>query len=77
MSLLGPEGRKQLKVASRFGAIGIEMVLAICVGYFGGRWLDGRLSTDPYLAYVGLALGLIAAFKSLWTVARRTDMDSL
>ncbi|MCZ7681994.1 MAG: AtpZ/AtpI family protein [Sandaracinaceae bacterium] len=77
MSLLGPEGKKQLKVATRVSAVGLEMVLAICAGYFGGRWLDGRFDSAPYLTYIGLALGLLAAFKALWTVARRTDLDTL
>lgn len=77
MSILGPEDRKQLKLATRVSAVGLEMVLAIVVGYFGGRWLDGRFDTAPYLAYVGLAVGLIAGFKALVTVAKKTDLDSL
>ncbi|HEY8432953.1 MAG TPA: AtpZ/AtpI family protein [Sandaracinaceae bacterium] len=77
MSLLGPEGKKQLKIASRVSAVGLEMVLATCVGYFGGSWLDDRFDTAPVLSYIGLAAGLLAAFKALWTVARRIDMDSL
>ncbi len=77
MSLLGPEGRKQIKLATRVSAIGLEMVLAICAGYFGGRWLDARFDTAPVLAYIGLAVGLLAGFKSLWTLARRTNLDTL
>lgn len=77
MSLLGPEGKKQLKIATRVSAVGLELVLAICAGYFGGRWLDGRFDTAPVLSYIGLALGLLAGFKALWTIARRTDLDSL
>src|SRR5688500_18438226 len=41
MSLIGPEGRKQLQVAARFASAGLELALAIVVGYFGGRFLDG------------------------------------
>jgi ATP synthase protein I len=77
MSLFGPEGKKQLKLATRVSAVGLEMVLAICVGYFGGRWLDGRFDTAPVLSYIGLVVGLLAGFKSLWTIARRTDLDTL
>lgn len=77
MSFLGSEGRKQLKLAARASAVGIEMVLAIAAGYFGGRWLDARFDTAPILAYIGLALGFLAGFKSLWTLARRTNLDTL
>jgi ATP synthase protein I len=77
MSLLGPDGKKQLKVATRYGAIGLEMGLAVCVGFFGGRWLDARFDTAPILTYIGLAVGLLAGFKSVWTLVRRTNLDTL
>jgi ATP synthase protein I len=77
MSLLGPDGKQQLRVATRFSAIGLEMGLAVCVGFFGGRWLDARFDTAPILTYIGLAVGLLAGFKSLWTLVRRTNLDTL
>jgi ATP synthase protein I len=77
MSLLGRDGRKQLKLATRMSAVGLEVAVALFVGYFGGRWLDGHFDTAPYLTYTGLLVGLIAGHKSLWTLARRTDLDRL
>lgn len=83
MSVLGREEetklaeKKQLKLATRMSAVGLEMVLGVLVGYFGGRWLDGQLGSGPYLTYTGFALGLVASFKSLWTIARRIDLDRL
>jgi F0F1-type ATP synthase assembly protein I len=77
MSMLGPEEKKQLKLATRVSAVGLEMVLATLVGWFGGSWLDGRLHTAPYLTYAGLAIGLVAAFNALWTIAKKIDLDSL
>ena len=70
MSLIGPEGRKQLQLAARFASAGLELALAIVVGYFAGRWLDARLSTTPYLAYLGLLLGIFAGFRNLFMLAR-------
>ncbi len=70
MSLIGPEGRKQLKLAARFASVGFELVIAIVVGYFGGRWLDETYQTSPVLQYLGLALGIFAGFRSLFTLAR-------
>jgi len=77
MHLLGPDGRKQLKLASRVSAVGLELVLATCFGYFGGRWLDGYFGTEPWLANIGLAVGVVAGFKGLWYFARRTDLDRI
>ena len=70
MSLIGPEGRKQLQLAARFASAGLELAIAIVVGYFGGRLLDGWLGTAPYLAYVGLVLGIVAGFRNLFLLAR-------
>lgn len=77
MPLLDPDSRKQLKIANRVGAVGIEIVLATAIGWFGGRWLDGALGTTPYLAYVGVVLGVIAGFRGLAYLVRRTHLDAL
>jgi F0F1-type ATP synthase assembly protein I len=77
MPLLDPEGRAQMKTAGRVGAVGIEMAVAICIGFFGGRWLDGHFGTAPILQYVGLVLGIAAAFRGLIRLVRKTDLDKL
>ena len=74
---MGPEQRSQLKTAGRVGSVGLELVIATLLGYFGGSWLDGKLGTTPYLTYVGLALGIFAGFKGLYDLAKRTDLDKL
>lgn len=69
--LLGREMAKQLK---KFGAVltlGIEMGLSIAIGFFGGRFLAEKLGTGQWLQWVGLVFGIAAAFKSLYTVARK------
>lgn len=73
MSLIGPEGRKQLKLAARFASAGLELVVAIVVGYFGGRLLDHWLGTDPICGYIGLILGIIAGFRNLFLLARSAN----
>jgi ATP synthase protein I len=70
VSFIGPEGRKQLQLAARFASAGLELALAIVVGYFGGRFLDGWLGTAPYLSYTGLILGVVAGFRNLFLLAR-------
>lgn len=73
MSLIGPEGRKQLELAARFAAAGLELAIAIVVGYFGGRALDRWLGTDPYCGYGGLIVGVIAGFRNLFLLAGRAS----
>lgn len=70
MSLIGPEGKRQLQLAARFAAAGLELAIAIVVGYFGGRYLDAWLGTTPYLSYVGLLLGIVAGFRNLFSLAK-------
>ena len=54
------------------GAIGIEMALATALGYFGGHWLDGHLGTAPWLMWIGLGLGIVAGFRGLWRIVKKT-----
>lgn len=41
-----------------FGTLGLEIVLSILLGLFGGRWLDGRFGTEPILMWAGFAFGI-------------------
>jgi ATP synthase protein I len=70
MGSIGPEGKKQLEITAQFGAAGLVLVVAIVVGYFGGRALDRWLETEPYCAYAGLILGIVAGFRNLFQIAR-------
>lgn len=72
--MLGPEGRKQLRQASKIATVGIEMGLAVVVGLFGGNWIDGRFDTSPLFLFIGLAFGLATGFKRLYDVAKRHQL---
>jgi ATP synthase protein I len=61
---------KQIKVFARVGALGIELAVSTVIGLFGGRWLDGKLGTEPWLSIVGLILGVVAGFRSLYLTAK-------
>ena len=62
---------RQLKAFARVGALGIELAVSTVLGLLGGRWLDAKLGTEPYLALVGLLLGVTAGFRSLYLTARK------
>lgn len=63
------------RIAGTTGAVGIEIAVAIAIGYLGGNYLDHKLGTHPWLSYVGLAVGLGAAVKALMRVARAYKRD--
>ncbi|MDI1484025.1 AtpZ/AtpI family protein [Polyangium sp. y55x31] len=52
------------------GTIGLEIVLSIAFGFFGGRWLDGKFGTEPYLAVLGFFFGCGAAVKAFLRASR-------
>lgn len=47
------------------------MGLAILIGFGIGYYLDEELGTEPYLILVFLGVGIAAAFKALFRVARQ------
>jgi len=65
-----PDARKMWGTAASAGAVGIEIAVAIGIGYFGGRYLDQKLGTAPWLTWVGFGAGVGAAIKALVRVVR-------
>lgn len=70
MSLIGPEGRNQLKAFGLVATAGIELGAAVAIGWFGFGWIAERLETGTWLPWVGLALGLGAGFYNFFRIAR-------
>ena len=46
---------------------------SVAVGYFGGKWLDNRFETDPWLTLVGFLLGVMTAGKVMWDKVKTTS----
>ncbi|HLK89660.1 MAG TPA: AtpZ/AtpI family protein [Polyangia bacterium] len=72
---IDPESKKMWRIAGTTGAVGIEIAVAIGIGYLGGNYLDHKLGTHPWLSYVGLAIGIGAAVKALVRVTRAYKRD--
>lgn len=54
------------------GAIGMEMALAIAIGFFGGRWLERHVTHwSPWTMYLGLFAGIGAAVTAIVRTARK------
>ena len=53
----------------------IPMILAVAplIGYFLGRWIDGRVGTDPVFSLIFLALGLVAGVRETILILRKAQ----
>jgi ATP synthase protein I len=72
---IDPEAKKMWRIAGTTGAVGIEIAVAIAIGYFGGHYLDRKFGTQPWLSYLGLLAGVGAAVKALVRVTRQYRRD--
>lgn len=48
--------------------IGIQFPVAIALGYFFGRWLDGLFRTAPWLTILFALFGITAGFINLFRI---------
>lgn len=71
----GRRPRSPWQEAIAAGSVGLEMAIAISIGYFGGRWADGALDTRPWLQWIGLICGIAAAALAIVRVSRRYLRD--
>jgi ATP synthase protein I len=52
--------------AARFAGVGVQFAGAIVIFFFAGRWLDGRLGTEPLFLILGVFVGAGAGFYSMY-----------
>jgi ATP synthase protein I len=57
-------------------SVGIEMGLAVVVGWGIGYWLDRKFDTAPYLMLLFLLIGSAAGFKGLFRAAKEARSAS-
>ncbi len=53
--------------------IGIQFPVAIALGYFFGRWLDGLFDTDPWLMIFFSLCGIAAGFINLFRITAQAS----
>jgi hypothetical protein len=53
----------------------IVLVVAPLAGFFGGQWLDGKLGTGSWLAWLGILLGFAAAARQIYHIVRRIQRE--
>lgn len=67
--------KKTIRNLGYLSTVGMTMAICIFLGAFIGHYLDTKFKTDPWLLLVFLVLGIIAAFKNLITMVRKTRND--
>jgi F0F1-type ATP synthase assembly protein I len=49
--------------------IGVELAVAVSLGYYGGQYLDKKMATGPWFVLagvlIGLAVGTVGVYKTL------------
>ncbi len=61
----------------RYGTVGLELVISIGLGWWGGHWLDERYGGGQgWLTAGGFALGCFAGFRQLFVVARKMTREA-
>ena len=63
------------KAYGRYGSLGIELILSMAIGYYGGRWLDGRLGTH-WIAALGFIVGVYAGFRQIFRAAKLLQAEA-
>jgi F0F1-type ATP synthase assembly protein I len=65
-----------LQLTSRYSYVGIFFGVAICIGFFGGHWLDRRWHTEPWLSIAGLLIGVASGFRELYRLTKMAAREN-
>ena len=60
--------KKAFKYASNWlnaSIVGIQFPVAMALGYFWGKWMDGVFGTEPWMTIIFSICGIIAGFVNL------------
>jgi ATP synthase protein I len=65
--------REYLLNLARVSSMGISMVLATVLGLGGGWLFDKHFGTQPWGFFIGLFLGIVAGFRNVYVLYKRTE----
>lgn len=71
------ERKEIIKMLYDVGTVGMTMAFSIFIGLGIGYYLDHKVfggRTTPWLTFIFMAFGVVAAFKNLYTTAKRKDL---
>jgi ATP synthase protein I len=59
-----------------YSSLGLEMGLCVAIGLVIGYFLDKYFQTYPYLSIVFMILGIVAAMKAIYTLAKKMEKEN-
>lgn len=71
----GGPSPSQAGSAASVAGLGVQLVISILLFLYLGKWLDGKLGTDPFLLVVGVFVGAAVGIYNMYhmlTAAQRT-----
>jgi ATP synthase protein I len=72
-----PDSKKDLyKSLLSYSSLGLEMGLCVAIGIGIGYYLDRHFETKPYLTITFMLFGVIAAFKTIYTLLRKIEKEN-
>ncbi len=66
------ETKRSLRELAYYSSLGFSVALAIFIGLAVGIYLDRRFGTSPWCTLGFLVLGIIAGFRNIAIVIRKT-----
>lgn len=66
--------REYLKILAKVSSMGLAMALAIVIGLALGYYFDKWQGTHPWGFFIGLGMGIVAGFRNLYVIAKRTKV---
>ena len=65
------ETKKMIRTLGHLSTVGVAMASSIILGILIGYYLDDKFDTEPWFFIIFLTLGIIAAFKNLYTMYKK------
>ena len=68
-----PETKKLFRTLSYISTVGLAMALSIGIGAIVGYYLDSKFDTEPWLFFLFLGFGIVAAFRNLYRMYKKAQ----
>jgi ATP synthase protein I len=66
-----PSWPHMMRALGPYMNIGWIFVVSVGLGMLGGRWLDARLGTEPWLFLLGAFFGILVGFYNFFLIVLR------
>ncbi len=69
------ETKKYIKLLAQVSTMGLSMVLALVISIAIGYYLDKWFQTSPWFFLIFMVLGIVAGFRNIYVIMKRTEKD--